>query len=99
MELMLPDHELGSKIAKGYYEAFPRIVVDALSQNMVCRTPPDKQVLDKPAGLKIVMPKDLNPGMYAEQGQLQRIANVHNLVEAEIGNVSIAVHSFVISTS
>jgi hypothetical protein len=38
-------------------------------------------------GLKIVMPKNMNPDFFAEAGQISRVMRMYGLLEVDIGSV------------
>jgi hypothetical protein len=49
-------------------------------------------------GLKIIMPKSMNPEFFAEPGQISRIMREYGLIEVDIGGVG-EIHFLSTSTS
>ncbi|OCT47537.1 Phosphorylase superfamily protein [Cladophialophora carrionii] len=82
------EKEIGARLAKPYYENFVRVVVDWISQGLPLELLNQGRVDQQPQGLKIVMPKNLNPEKYAEVGHIHNIAQTFGLTEAAIGNGS-----------
>ncbi|KAH7390179.1 phosphorylase superfamily protein [Cadophora sp. MPI-SDFR-AT-0126] len=83
------DDQKGVAISVGYYDNFVRHVLDAYSMGLSPRkkvTSFEKLPLQTVRGLKIVMPKNMNPEFFAEAGQIGRIMREYKLLEVDIGN-------------
>jgi hypothetical protein len=87
--LTAPDDEAGAILCGPYYNNFIRLLGDSVARgDPVTSIDQPNQQLQPPVGLTVVMPPDIDPSHYEEQGHIERIARDHGVMQVLTGGVS-----------
>ena len=92
--LTAPDDEPGAILCGPYYNNFIRHLGDSVARgDPVTAIDRPSQQLQPPVGLTVVMPPDIDPSHYEEQGHIERIARDHGVMQVLTGGVSDELHA------